>query len=652
MATAEAPQGQADFFVSFSNHDKPWADWIAWVLDEQGYTIIYQPWDFAPGTNFVLQMNKAAGSAKTIAVLSDNYINSNFAQPEWAAAFADDPTGFSRKLIPIRISECDLKGTLLAQIVYIDLAGTFDQEIAKQTLLDGLKSVKPSEAPEYPSPTGKHPPFPGTIADPASRAESVDRKGNLPLPPPGLRVQFSPPYIPPTFRGIQIHPENPLVLDFILDSGDANLGLRNLGEVSLRLTKYFLTALTVPDEHLWVNLSPHEEGRIIPEDLARTQMGIDLLAQDYILKQVTSTASYPEKEVGKAYWQNLFEKTHGGSDPESINALNKIWITPKSARITERGTFAIVEDCKLRVQLEHDYVASTAIKESVRGAPDYRRLSPEDQAAVNVFKQTILPLIQTDVGEGGNFAVLRQIFSAQILAVWYKELLKRSIMADMYINRPTTAGVAHPSGITAKDIYEQYLESYRVGVFEYIHEDVVGPGADDVVPRKYFSGGFSGTEIHKISAKKRSKRLLLKSRASAGAGRLYWVRMNLSEHDSEFIGEKYYDEEDVGGINLSTSNDFHLDIESDGLRFQLSEALSERLKKTGIGGLQPKVIFVKSIERDSLEISSEVDLSTILKQVEGADSPQPTKPSTESDGVVARLQRAWAAFRGSDVSSK
>ena len=93
---------QADFFVSFSGHDKKWADWIAWVLNDQGYMVIYQPWDFAPGSNFVIQINKAVGSTKTIAVISENYIRSNFVQPEWAAAFAGDPTGIERKLIPAR----------------------------------------------------------------------------------------------------------------------------------------------------------------------------------------------------------------------------------------------------------------------------------------------------------------------------------------------------------------------------------------------------------------------------------------------------------------------------------------------------------------------------------------------------------------------
>jgi hypothetical protein len=50
------------------------------------------------------------------------YLKAEFTQPEWTAAFAQDPTGMKRKLIPVRVAECALTGMLLARI-YIDLVG-------------------------------------------------------------------------------------------------------------------------------------------------------------------------------------------------------------------------------------------------------------------------------------------------------------------------------------------------------------------------------------------------------------------------------------------------------------------------------------------------------------------------------------------------
>ena len=63
-----------------------------------------------------------------------------------------------------------------------------------------------------------------------------------------------------------------------------------------RLIKYFFAALTVPEKDLWVNLSPYEKDRIAPVAFARTEMGRDLLAQDYLLKQLTASLMYPDGE--------------------------------------------------------------------------------------------------------------------------------------------------------------------------------------------------------------------------------------------------------------------------------------------------------------------------------------------------------------------
>ena len=75
----------------------------------------------------------------------------------------------------------------------------------------------------------------------------------------------------------------------------------------IKLIEYFHVALTVPEKYLWVNLSPYEENRVVSEELGMTQMGIDLLAQDYILKQLTASLIYPESELGKKFWQRIWD---------------------------------------------------------------------------------------------------------------------------------------------------------------------------------------------------------------------------------------------------------------------------------------------------------------------------------------------------------
>lgn len=140
-----------NFFISYNKADRPWAEWIAWILEEAGYSVVIEAWDFRPGGNFALKMHEAsAGTEKTIAVLSEDYLNAEYTHPEWAAAFARDPQGKERVLIPIRVKECKPKG-LLAPIIDIALVG-LSEEQARNNILEGLKErAKPETAPTFPT---------------------------------------------------------------------------------------------------------------------------------------------------------------------------------------------------------------------------------------------------------------------------------------------------------------------------------------------------------------------------------------------------------------------------------------------------------------------------------------------------------------------
>ncbi|MGQ4649495.1 TIR domain-containing protein [Lyngbya aestuarii] len=139
-----------DFFISYNSHDKQWAEWIAWTLEEAGCTVILQAWDFRPGGNFALDMQKAmTGTKQTIAVLSENYLRAKYTQSEWADAFARDPQGRERTLIPLRVGECQPQG-LLKTTVYVDLVNLSPEE-AETTLLAAFQErAKPTTKPTFP----------------------------------------------------------------------------------------------------------------------------------------------------------------------------------------------------------------------------------------------------------------------------------------------------------------------------------------------------------------------------------------------------------------------------------------------------------------------------------------------------------------------
>jgi hypothetical protein len=139
-----------DFFISYNNADRDWAEWIAWILEEAGYSVVIQAWDFRPGGNFVVDMHEAAaGTQKTIAVLSPDYLNAEYAEQEWAAALRRDPKGKKRTLIPIMVRKCELTG-LLASVTYIDIVGLSKQD-ARIAIVGALSErAKPVIAPTYP----------------------------------------------------------------------------------------------------------------------------------------------------------------------------------------------------------------------------------------------------------------------------------------------------------------------------------------------------------------------------------------------------------------------------------------------------------------------------------------------------------------------
>ena len=142
---------QRDFFISYTHADSRWAEWIAWQLEEASYSVILQAWDFRPGANFVSEMERAISNVKrTIAVLSPQYLNALYTQPEWAAAFRRDPKGEQGILVPVRVEECEVTG-LLGQIIYINLAGQ-DEVSASKILLAGVRHerAKPEMAPAFP----------------------------------------------------------------------------------------------------------------------------------------------------------------------------------------------------------------------------------------------------------------------------------------------------------------------------------------------------------------------------------------------------------------------------------------------------------------------------------------------------------------------
>jgi len=307
------------------------------------------------------------------------------------------------------------------------------------------------------------------------------------LSPPGSIVGLSPVFEPAVLKGVRIDVDNPFAFDFIVDIGHSDLQGQALKEESQKLIKYFLAALTIPEEDLWVNLSPHEPQRITTPAFGKTEMGRDLLAQDYLLKQLTSSLLYPEEETGEAFWEKVYSRVYQkyGSVEISPDIFHKVWITPKKTVVYENNSRAYISESRMQVLLEEDYM-------SRENHLDVAENSSEKDLSISkeVMQEIILPLLDKEIHEGENFYAIRQIFNSLILAKWFKIRLKKTLLGQVYVDQAKIQGVDAADPEIREKIYQQYLKAFRQGAFDYIKEEY-DPLKKEIIPRHYFAGGTS-----------------------------------------------------------------------------------------------------------------------------------------------------------------
>ncbi len=338
----------------------------------------------------------------------------------------------------------------------------------------------------------------------------------LQLPEPGVMVGPSAAFTPLALKGIIVNPQKPLEFQFIVDTGSVGAASSPNQEEAERLVKYFLAGLTIPEGDLWVNLSPYEKDRMTTQSLGETELGRDLLAQDYILKQLTASLIYPEKDLGKEFWSRVYKKAQEqfGTTDVPVNTFNKVWILPDQAQVYESAAgrsasggnvppAAYVTKSTLKVMLDEDYLAMS--KNNVRaGSPSPNKgeetppVRESNQIGSQIIREIVIPEITKEVNQGKNFAPLRQIYDALILAKWYKETIQNGLLDAVYTNKNKVAGVNLNDPAIKQQIYERYLQAYKKGVFNYIKDPDptdVGSGAASAGPRKYFSGGLTLMKI-------------------------------------------------------------------------------------------------------------------------------------------------------------
>ena len=322
------------------------------------------------------------------------------------------------------------------------------------------------------------------------------------LPVVGTMVGLSDAYSSALIRGVRYDEANPYNLEFIIDQGDD----KNITQQQrAHLVRYFLAALTVPEDKLWVNLSPYESDRIIDDKVATTEIGETLLAQDYLLKQLSSSLTHPETAIGKQYWSSV-----GAIHESPSDSFNKIWISPEQLTICDEGNLVFIENIELGVQTETDYLAKTKnetkeiFRQDKQDFLDFKNNKSNPARAlqgINPVKKILIPKIKTDVNTGRNFAELRSMIHSIVLAQWFKRKFADSLFS-FYFNAEKLKGVDVASPELKNKVFQQYVEAFEKGVYNTTKK-IRNTTTNRLEKRKYFSGGVmpvvsSATKTKKI----------------------------------------------------------------------------------------------------------------------------------------------------------
>ncbi len=155
-----------DFFISYAGPDRPWARWVAGLLEAHGFRVEIDEWDWPPGCDVVQRMNLALQHAdRVLALWSRRYFDpASWAGEELSAAMYLRHEQ-QHRLVPVLIEKFR-PPPLFRPLSQIDLTGQNEMDAAR-VLLDRLQGR---------TGRGQAHPFPGeagTVASAGGRFPGV-----------------------------------------------------------------------------------------------------------------------------------------------------------------------------------------------------------------------------------------------------------------------------------------------------------------------------------------------------------------------------------------------------------------------------------------------------------------------------------------------
>jgi|GEM_PF-1646487 len=127
-----------DVFISYTSADQAWADWLAWVLEEHGYTVDGESLENGPHSSFVEVVQQGVQQYRRVMlILSPALLKVDAATPSGLGTV--NMGSMRHYLIPAKVEDCEPMG-YLGLVAGINLAEKTEVE-AEQTLLGAMQAI-------------------------------------------------------------------------------------------------------------------------------------------------------------------------------------------------------------------------------------------------------------------------------------------------------------------------------------------------------------------------------------------------------------------------------------------------------------------------------------------------------------------------------
>ncbi|MFF9157558.1 hypothetical protein ACF1AB_35655 [Streptomyces sp. NPDC014846] len=228
----------------------------------------------------------------------------------------------------------------------------------------------------------------------------------------------------------------------------------------------FFTWLALTPDHFWVNLNPDDPDTIMKAPFDRTDAGRVLLEADMEMKHDFGRAEDPKTDAGKRFWEGISKV-----DGKPCMGSTRNWITPKKAEVRIEDDGAYILSAPLEVQT----VAQDYSTPGPGGGMPCTLTKEQTAHNMDVYRQTVLPVVEKQINEDAKYADLRRVYKARIAAEYVRQTVARDprafggsfgrIIDSDQVKRWPLRG--ENAGWDKMTVWKEMKRSYSEGDFKY-----------------------------------------------------------------------------------------------------------------------------------------------------------------------------------------